>query len=97
MTRPDPDKLLEKIQQEQKTSGCGTLKIFFGACAGVGKTYAMLNEAQQRLRDGVDVVVGLVETHGRDDTLNMLEGLTQIPRKIFFHRGIEMHEFDCKI
>ncbi len=92
--RPDPDKLLEKIQQEQKVSGRGTLKIFFGACAGVGKTYAMLNEAQQRFRDGMDVVVGLVETHGRDDTARMLEGLPQIPRKKIGHRSIEMLEFD---
>ena len=70
MTRPDPDKLLEKIQQEQKTSGCGTLKIFFGACAGVGKTYAMLNEAQQRLRDGVDVVVGVGDGHAPEHSAN---------------------------
>ena len=58
MPRPDPDKLLEKIQHEKKISGRGALKIFFGACAGVGKTYAMLNEAQQRFREGIDVVVG---------------------------------------
>lgn len=95
--RPDPDKLLEKIQQEQKISGRGTLKIFFGACAGVGKTYAMLNEAQQRLRDGVDVVVGIVETHGRDDTAKMFEGLPQIPRKKIDHRGIEVLEFDLDV
>jgi two-component system sensor histidine kinase KdpD len=94
ISRPDPDKLLEKIQHEQKISGRGTLKIFFGACAGVGKTYAMLNEAQQRFRDGVDVVAGLVETHGRIDTIKMLEGLPQIPRKKIVHRGVEVLEFD---
>lgn len=94
MQRPDPDKLLERIQQEKKISGRGSLKIFFGACAGVGKTYAMLNEAQQRFRNGIDVVVGLVETHGREETAKLLEGLPLIPRRKFQHRGVEIAEFD---
>lgn len=94
MVRPDPDKLLEKIQQEQNVSGRGTLKIFFGACAGVGKTYAMLSEAQQRCRDGVDVVIGIVETHGREETARLIEGLPEIPRKTIQHRGVDIKEFD---
>lgn len=94
ISRPDPDKLLEKIQQEQKVSGRGTLKIFFGACAGVGKTYAMLSDAQQRFRDGADVVIGIVETHGRSETAHLIEGLPEIPRKIIQHRGVEIKEFD---
>jgi two-component system sensor histidine kinase KdpD len=95
ISRPDPDKLLEKIQQDQKSSlGRGILKIFFGACAGVGKTYAMLNEAQQRFRDGVDVVIGLVETHGREDTVKMVGDLPQLDRKVTQHRGVEIKEFD---
>lgn len=93
-SRPDPDKLLEKIQQERKLSGRGSLKIFFGACAGVGKTYAMLEEAQAKFKEGIDVVVGLVETHSRADTASMLEGLPQIPRKKIEHRGVEILEFD---
>jgi two-component system sensor histidine kinase KdpD len=95
ISRPDPDKLLEKIQQERKvSSGRGVLKIFFGACAGVGKTYAMLNEAHQRFRDGVDVVIGIVESHGRDETAKLIEGLPEIPRKVIEHRGIAIKEFD---
>ncbi|MET0155918.1 MAG: sensor histidine kinase KdpD [Rickettsiales bacterium] len=93
-SRPNPDKLLEKIQQEETISGRGSLKIFFGACAGVGKTYAMLNEAQQRLRDGVDVVIGIVETHGREETAKWVKDLPEIPRKITHHRGVEIKEFD---
>ncbi len=95
ITRPDPDKLLEKIEQEGKfSSGRGVLKIFFGACAGVGKTYAMLSEAQQRMRDGVNVVIGIVETHGREETEKLIAGLPEIPRKVIQHRGVEIKEFD---
>lgn len=97
LLRPDPDKLLKRIQQDKKLAGRGSLKIFFGACAGVGKTYAMLEEAKQQLREGVDVVVGLVETHGRDGTAHMLEGLPQIPRKKTEHRGVELLEFDLDV
>lgn len=92
--RPNPDKLLEKIQQDNKITGRGSLKIFFGACAGVGKTYAMLNEAQQRFRDGVDVVIGIVETHGREATENLAKDLPSIERKATNHRGVEITEFD---
>lgn len=92
--RPDPDKLLEKIQKDTKVSGRGTLKIFFGACAGVGKTYAMLSEAHRRLLYGTVVVVGVVESHGRDETAKLIDGLPNIPRKKIKHRGIELEEFD---
>ena len=73
--RPDPDLLLAKVQQEDERSREGQLKIFFGSAPGVGKTYAMLSAAQQKLEEGTDVVVGLVETHKRKETEALLEGL----------------------
>lgn len=73
--RPDPDHLLKQIQEDVLASGRGHLKVFFGACAGVGKTYAMLRHAQQKSQEGVQVVVGVVETHGRSETADLLQGL----------------------
>ncbi|BBU85597.1 hypothetical protein EIMP300_69970 [Escherichia coli] len=66
--RPDPDRLLEQTAAPHR----GKLKVFFGACAGVGKTWAMLAEAQRLRAQGLDIVVGVVETHGRKDTAAML-------------------------
>lgn len=77
--RPDPEDLLKKIKEEDASSPRGHLKVFFGACAGVGKTYAMLQHAQQKAKDGVQVVIGVVETHGRNDTAQLLQGLERIP------------------
>ena len=71
--RPDPDRLLEQTAAPHR----GKLKVFFGACAGVGKTWAMLAEAQRLRAQGLDIVVGVVETHGRKDTAAMLEGILQ--------------------
>ena len=79
VNRPDPDHLLARIQAEEKQRTRGRLKIFFGYAAGVGKTYAMLEAAHQRKAEGVDVVVGYVETHKRVETENMLQGLEVIP------------------
>jgi two-component system sensor histidine kinase KdpD len=93
-TRPDPDKLLEQIQAE--ASKRGKLKIFFGAVAGVGKTYAMLEHARLRKKEGVDVVIGIVETHKRLETEILLEGLEIIPLKIVSYREIELKEFDLE-
>jgi two-component system, OmpR family, sensor histidine kinase KdpD len=92
--RPDPDKLLERIQAED--SKRGKLKIFFGAVAGVGKTYAMLEHARLRKKEGVDVVVGIVETHKRPETEALLEGLEIIPLKSVLYRNIEVKEFDLE-
>jgi two-component system sensor histidine kinase KdpD len=92
--RPDPDKLLEQIQAE--SSKRGRLKIFFGAVAGVGKTYAMLEEARLRKKEGVDVVIGIVETHKRPETEVLLEGLEIIPLKSISYRDIEIREFDLE-
>jgi K+-sensing histidine kinase KdpD len=73
---------------------CGRLKIFLGAAPGVGKTYEMLRAAQSRRRDGVDVVIGLIETHGRQDTEEQLSGLEVIPRKRIEYRGHVVEEMD---
>ena len=92
--RPDPDKLLKQIQAE--SSKRGRLKIFFGAVAGVGKTYAMLEEARLRKKEGVDVVIGVVETHKRPETEVLLEGLEIIPLKSIGYKNIQVKEFDLE-
>ncbi|EIR1699135.1 DUF4118 domain-containing protein [Escherichia coli] len=88
--RPDPDRLLEQTAAPHR----GKLKVFFGACAGVGKTWAMLAEAQRLRAQGLDIVVGVVETHGRKDTAAMLEGLAVLPPKRLAYRGRHICEFD---
>ena len=92
--RPDPDELLARIQADEELAKRAKLKIFFGASAGVGKTYAMLVEAHERRRAGVDVVVGLVETHGRRETAALLDGLELLPRRTLDYRGARLEEFD---
>jgi two-component system, OmpR family, sensor histidine kinase KdpD len=92
--RPDPDLLLAKVQRQEAQSQRGKLRIYFGSSAGVGKTYAMLVAARKLREDGRDVVVGVVETHGRPETAAQLEGLEALPRKVILHRGNELSEFD---
>ncbi len=92
--RPDPDALLARVHEEERRASRGKLKIFFGASPGVGKTYAMLEEARAKRREGVDVVVGVVETHGRPETAALLDGLDALPRRSIEYRGITLHEFD---
>src|SRR5215475_6085065 len=92
--RPDPDELLARIQADEELAKRAKLKIFFGASAGVGKTYAMLVEAHERRRAGVDVLVGLIETHGRRETEALIEGLDVLPRRSVEYRGVRLHEFD---
>ncbi|VWD63289.1 DUF4118 domain-containing protein [Burkholderia contaminans] len=94
MNRPDPDQLLDKLQRDEEKQRRGQLKIFFGASAGVGKTYAMLQAARQRLQEGVDVVVGIVETHGRSETAALLDGLDVLPLARIDYRGRTLAEFD---
>ncbi|MCI0480250.1 MAG: PTS sugar transporter subunit IIA, partial [Candidatus Dadabacteria bacterium] len=84
------DSFLRMIRRSQR----GKLKIYLGYSAGVGKTYEMLLEARHLKADGIDVVVGLVETHGRKETDALLEGLEIIPRKKITYRGIEIEEMD---
>jgi two-component system, OmpR family, sensor histidine kinase KdpD len=93
-SRPDPDILLARVQQEETHQGRGKLKIFFGATAGVGKTYAMLEAAHARRAEGVDVVVGWVDTHGRAETEALLQGLEILPRRPVAYRGTTLDTFD---
>src|SRR5262245_24892036 len=88
--RPSPDALLAEAGRE----GRGRLKIFLGAAPGVGKTFEMLTSARRRSRDGVDVTVGLVETHGRRETAALLAGLEVVPRRRVPYRGRELEEMD---
>src|ERR1017187_4195905 len=92
--RSDPDLLLDQMRMETERSREGQLKIFFGAAPGVGKTYAMLEAAQRKRSEGVDVVVGLVETHKRKETEALLEGLEVMPRLPIDYRGAILSEFD---
>ncbi|GHD56614.1 sensor histidine kinase [Jeongeupia chitinilytica] len=92
--RPDPDLLLAELQADEARAQRGHLKIFFGANAGVGKTYAMLTQARAQAAQGVDVVAGLVETHGRAETQAMLDGLSVLPRRAMPHQGRTLFEFD---
>ncbi|QDQ28893.1 DUF4118 domain-containing protein [Chitinimonas arctica] len=92
--RPNPDRLLEAVQAEALAAARGKLKIFFGACAGVGKTYAMLLAARQKVNEGVDVLVGIVETHGRTETAALLGGLSMLPSCKLQHRDKLLAEFD---
>ncbi|MEI6334076.1 MAG: sensor histidine kinase KdpD [Methylococcaceae bacterium] len=94
--RPDPDELLARVEREENQRRRGRLKIFFGAAAGVGKTYGMLLVAQAKRVEGVDVVVGLVETHDRQETIAVLQGLEVLPPKLVKHRGTVQREFDLE-
>ncbi len=87
--RPDPDALLAALPRSR-----GRLKLFFGASPGVGKTYAMLAEAQEKRAQGLDVVIGWVDTHGRADTEALLAGLEVLPRRQLEYRGKQVAEFD---
>jgi two-component system sensor histidine kinase KdpD len=92
--RPDPDQLLARVEAEQARAKRGRLRIFFGASAGVGKTYAMLEAARSLRSGGTDVVVGYVEPHGRVETERLLEGLERLPTLPIGYRGIVRQEFD---
>jgi two-component system sensor histidine kinase KdpD len=92
--RPDPDALLARVKGEEARAHRGRLKIFFGATAGVGKSYAMLETARRLKNDGVDVIVGYVELHGRPETEALLEGLEILPPLRLEHRGVALTEFD---
>ncbi len=92
--RPDPDALLAQIQQDEEREARGRLRIYFGSSAGVGKTYAMLVAARKLASEGVDVLAGVVETHGRGETAAMLEGLPVLPPAQIVYRGKVLAEFD---
>jgi two-component system, OmpR family, sensor histidine kinase KdpD len=92
--RPDPDQLLERVKAEEEREKRGRLRIFFGASAGVGKTYAMLEAARNVRASGTDLVVGYVEPHGRIETERLLEGLPRLPTLPVSYSGIVRQEFD---
>nr|MBA3874742.1 sensor histidine kinase KdpD [Anaerolineae bacterium] len=92
--RPDPDDLLAAVQKDEDRQHRGKLKIFFGMAAGVGKTYAMLDNARHRKAEGVDVVIGYVETHKRAETDALLVGLEVVPRQKIEYRGTVLEEMD---
>ena len=92
--RPDPDVLLARVQAEEAGPAQGCLKIFFGASAGVGKTYAMLQAAHEQCAAGVDVVGGYIETHRRAETEALVHDLEVLPRRKIEYRGATLEEFD---
>ena len=92
--RPNPDQLLARVNEEDRRDKSGKLKIFLGACAGVGKTYAMLEAARVKALSGEDIVVGVVETHGRKETALVLLGLEILPRKSIEYQNVRIDEFD---
>jgi len=93
-SRPDPDALLARMHEQAQRAARGRLRIYFGASAGVGKTYAMLSAARQLAAAGAEVLVGIAESHGRTETACLLDGLEVLPRKRIGHRGRLLEEFD---
>lgn len=93
-TRPNPDVLLARVEAEEQRQSRGRLKIFFGACAGVGKTYAMLEAARAKKREGIDVVVGIVETHKRKETEALTQGFEILPARWIEYKNTKLREFD---
>lgn len=92
--RPDPDAMLKRVQAEEAHRMEGKFKVFFGANPGVGKTYAMLEAAHEQRREGIDVVIGVIETHGRAETEVLVKGLEVIPLRAVEYRGTTVREFD---
>lgn len=92
--RPDPDELLASLKLEEEKSKRGKLKIFFGMCAGVGKTYTMLQTAHAEKSKGCDIIIGYIETHNRKETEDLTRGFELIPRKSFQYRSATVQEMD---
>jgi two-component system sensor histidine kinase KdpD len=92
--RPDPDELLASLKFEEEKNKRGKLKIFFGMCAGVGKTYTMLQTAQAEKLKGIDIIIGYVETHNRKETADLAEGFELIPRKTYPYKSTTVQEMD---
>ena len=92
--RPDPDELLASLKIEEEKSKRGKLKIFFGMCAGVGKTYSMLKTAHAEKQKGIDIIIGYVETHKRQETADLVEGFELIPRKVYLYKSTPVEEMD---
>ena len=94
MSKATPESILKRLQSEEKTKQKGKLKIFFGYAAGVGKTYAMLEAAQEAKQNGIDVVLGYIEPHARKDTEALTKGLESVSNKIITHGNVVLREFD---
>ncbi|MCZ7401169.1 MAG: DUF4118 domain-containing protein [Candidatus Methanoperedens sp.] len=94
--RPEPESLLEIAQQEETAKKRGKLTIYFGAAPGVGKTYSMLSDARMRKNEGIDIVVGYVETHGRAETETLVEGLEIIPLIVTDYKSVKLSEMDLE-
>lgn len=92
--RKNPEELLKRVQAEELQNKRGKFKIYLGAAPGVGKTYTMLQDASEKSKQGVDVVVGVVESHGRKDIENLIQGLEILPKKSVNYKGIQLEEFD---
>src|ERR1035437_4328141 len=92
--RPDPDELLASLYNEEEKSKRGKLKIFFGMCAGVGKTYTMLQTAHAEKLKGIDIIIGYVETHNRKETAELVAGFELIPRKTYEYKSYPVEEMD---
>jgi two-component system sensor histidine kinase KdpD len=92
--RPNPDELLASLKLEEERSKRGKLKIFFGMCAGVGKTYTMLQTALAEKSKGYDIIIGYVETHNRRETAELVEGFELIPRKTYQYKSTTVSEMD---
>lgn len=92
--RPTPEEMLALAKEEEKENKAGKLKIFLGAAPGVGKTYSMLKVALEKKAEGIDIVAGLVETHSRHDTLQLLNPLEKLPLKTIVYHGRKIAEFD---
>jgi two-component system sensor histidine kinase KdpD len=92
--RPDPDELLASLINEEEKGKRGKLKIFFGMCAGVGKTYTMLQTALAEKSKGSDIIIGYIETHNRKETADLVEGFELIPRKTYDYKSTSVREMD---
>src|SRR4051794_35282332 len=92
--RPDPDRLLERVRADEARAQRGRLRIFFGATAGVGKTYSMLEAARAARANGIDLAIGYVEPHGRVETERLIEGLERLPTLAVRYRDIVRQEFN---
>jgi two-component system sensor histidine kinase KdpD len=94
--QPSPDELLRAIQKEEAQKSVGKLKVFFGMAAGVGKTFSMLEDAQRKLKEGVNVVIGTINTHGRKETEALVQGIPVVPEKWINYKGIAFSELDLE-
>src|ERR1700733_7511985 len=96
LERRTPEEYLQFVQREEKSQRTGKLKIFLGMCAGVGKTYAMLEVAQRLKQEGIDLVIGVVDPHGRQETARLMNGLETIPQKTMYYHQTAFQEMDLE-